>query len=73
MLATGYTQYEYDNCLCIRQYNEGAFIYLLLHVHDMLIAARSKQEVQSLKARLSKEFDIKDLDEAKKILGMEIY
>ena len=35
----------------------------------MLIAARNKTYVQKLKAQLKKEFDMKDLGEAKKILG----
>jgi len=46
--------------------------YLLLYVNAMLIAARNKIHVQKLKTQLKKEFDIKDLGEAKKILGMEI-
>ena len=46
--------------------------YLLLNVDDILIAARNKTHVQKLKAELKKEFDMKNLGEAKKILGMEI-
>ena len=38
----------------------------------MLIAARNIAHVQKLKAQLKKEFDMKDLGEAKKILGMKI-
>jgi len=38
----------------------------------MLIAARKKTHVQKLKAQLKKELDMKDLGEAKKLLGMEI-
>jgi len=37
-----------------------------------VIAAKNKTHVQKLKAQLKKEFDMKDLGEAKKILGMEI-
>jgi len=37
----------------------------------MLIATRYKTHVQKLKAQLKKEFDMKDLGEAKKILGMK--
>ncbi|WVZ54780.1 hypothetical protein U9M48_005529 [Paspalum notatum var. saurae] len=47
-------------------------IYLLLYVDDMLIAAKEKSEIAKLKAQLNKEFEMKDLGEAKKILGMEI-
>jgi hypothetical protein len=45
---------------------------LLLHVGDILIAAKSMKEVTALKAQLSREFDMKDLGAVKKILGMEI-
>ena len=48
-------------------------VYLLLYVDDMLIAAKSKSNIQKLKDLLSVEFDMKDLDVAQKILGMEIY
>nr|GEZ94202.1 retrotransposon protein, putative, Ty1-copia subclass [Tanacetum cinerariifolium] len=39
---------------------------------DMLIACKSKAEIGSTKSLLKREFDMKDLREAKKILGMEI-
>ena len=39
----------------------------------MLIAAKSMCEVDRLKSLLHKEFDMKDLGIAKKILGMEIH
>jgi hypothetical protein len=38
----------------------------------MLIAAKSKKEITTLKSQLSSEFEMKDLGAAKKILGMEI-
>nr|GEX41481.1 retrovirus-related Pol polyprotein from transposon TNT 1-94 [Tanacetum cinerariifolium] len=38
---------------------------------DMLIACKSKAEIGSDKSLLEKEFDMKELEEAKKILGME--
>lgn len=47
-------------------------MYLLLYVDDILIASKDKVEVHRLKAHLSNEFKIKDLGDAKKILGMEI-
>ena len=45
----------------------------MLYVDGMLIATKSKHEIARLKTQLSKEFDMKDLGAAKKILGMEIY
>nr|GEZ20399.1 retrovirus-related Pol polyprotein from transposon TNT 1-94 [Tanacetum cinerariifolium] len=38
----------------------------------MLIACKSKAEIGSTKSLLKKEFDVKELEEAKKILGREI-
>ena len=38
----------------------------------MLIASKNPVEIEKLKAQLKKEFEMKDLGEAKKILGMEI-
>nr|GEV22883.1 retrovirus-related Pol polyprotein from transposon TNT 1-94 [Tanacetum cinerariifolium] len=55
-----------------RSYAPGEYIYQLLYVDDMLIACKSKAEIGSTKSLLKREFDKKDLGEAKKILGMEI-
>jgi hypothetical protein len=38
----------------------------------MLIASKSKVEINRLKAQLRTEFEMKDLGKAKKILGMQI-
>ncbi|XP_060182061.1 secreted RxLR effector protein 161-like [Lycium barbarum] len=48
-------------------------IYLLVYVDNMLIAANSMTGINDLKKLLSKEFDMKYLGEANKILGMEIH
>lgn len=47
-------------------------IYLLLYVDDMLVAAKSKKDIQVLKKSLSSEFEVKDLGSASMILGMNI-
>eukprot|EP00253_Pinus_taeda_P003776 PITA_03776 len=39
----------------------------------MLIASKSMEEINRLKAQLSRKFDMKDLGETKHILGMEIH
>nr|GEW55463.1 retrotransposon protein, putative, Ty1-copia subclass [Tanacetum cinerariifolium] len=48
-------------------------IYLLLYVDDMLIACKSMSEIEYTKGLLRKEFDMKELGPARKILGMEIF
>ncbi|KAH9793888.1 hypothetical protein KPL71_004697 [Citrus sinensis] len=60
-----------DNHVC-RRLPDRAFIYLLLYVDDMLIASKNRDEIERLKKQLASEFEMKDLGDAQKILGMEI-
>ncbi|CAL1393099.1 unnamed protein product [Linum trigynum] len=73
MLELGYNKSPYDCCVYHSKVEDGSMIYLVLYVDDMLIAARSKSDIQKLKGLLSAEFEMKDLGAAQKILGMEIY
>ena len=61
-----------DYCVYVKSLDDCSSIFLLLYVDDMLIAAKSMSEFIKLKILLSREFDMKDLGAAKKILGMEI-
>jgi len=45
---------------------------LFLYIDDMLISFKSRSAIDKLKKQLSFEFEIKDLGETKKILGMKI-
>ena len=58
--------------VCILNLLMDHLYILLLYVDDILIAAKSKKEITTLKKLLSSEFEMKDLGAAKKILGMEI-
>jgi len=72
MRGIKYTRSAYDSCVYFKKCNGDTYIYLLLYVDDMLIASVNKSEVNELKQLLSREFEMKDLGDAKKILGMEI-
>ncbi|GKA83999.1 retrovirus-related pol polyprotein from transposon TNT 1-94 [Tanacetum coccineum] len=72
MLSNGFKRSSYDNCVYYMSYAPGEYIYLLLYIDDILIACKSKAEIGSTKSLLKKKFDMKELGEAKKILGMEI-
>ena len=72
MMGQKYTRSKYDQCVYLRKLQDGSYIYLLLYVDDMLIASKSQIEIEKLKTQLNREFEMKDLGEAKKILGMEI-
>nr|GEW92948.1 hypothetical protein [Tanacetum cinerariifolium] len=56
-----------------KSYALSEYIFLLLYVDNMLIAHKSKAEIGSTKSLLKKEFDMKELREAKKILSMKIF
>ena len=49
------------------------FIILVLYVDDMLIVRKSMDEINKLKARMDRIFDMKYLGAAKQILGIEIH
>ena len=72
MLGYGYSRGDYDNCVYHKKLLNGSFVYLLLYVNDMLIASKSISKINKLKAQLSSESEMKDLEVAKKILSMEI-
>ena len=72
MICNGFIRSSYDSCVYHRKLSDDSFIYLLLYVDDMLIAAKSMSQVNILKKQLSDEFEMKDLDAAKKILRMKI-
>ena len=72
MVSQNFIINEYDHCVYFKSFN-GIFIILALYVDDMLIASKSMEEINRLKAHLSRTFDMKDLGATKHILGMEIH
>ena len=57
----------------MKSLDDGSYIFLFLYVDDMSIVSKSISEVNKLKFLLSREFNMKNLGAAKKILGMEIH
>lgn len=68
----GYVRSEYDMCVYFKVDAKGVYVYMLLYVDDILIALMDKTKIDKLKKILNLEFDMEDLGNAKKILGMEI-
>ena len=71
MHRIGFKRCEVDHCCYVKSF-DNSYIILLLYVDDMLIAGSSIEEINNLKKQLSKQFAMKDLGVAKKILGMRI-
>ncbi|GJR52308.1 retrotransposon protein, putative, ty1-copia subclass [Tanacetum coccineum] len=72
MISNGFSRNNYDNCVYFKEFAPAMYIYLLLYVDDILIACKSKSEIEYTKGLLRKGFDMKELGPARKILGMEI-
>ena len=61
-----------DPCVYVWRFHDDKFIILLLYVDDMLIMGQDADMIHKLKRELSKTFDMKDLGNTNRILGMEI-
>lgn len=71
LFANRFTQSTADPCLFFK--GEGAtYISLIVYVDDVLVVSPSLHLIQELKTLLHEAFTIKDLQEAKYFLGMEI-
>ena len=50
IIGHGYSRSQYDNCVYHRKFLDGSFVYLLLYIDDMLIAAHDISLINELKA-----------------------
>ena len=73
IISLGYNRLSSDHCTYYKRSGDNDFIILLLYVDDMLVVGPNKDQIQELKAQLAREFDMKDLGPANKILGMQIH
>ena len=73
IMSLGYNRLSLHHCAYYKRFEDNDFIILLLYVDDMLVAGSNKDRIQELKARLVREFEMKDLGPANKILGMQIH
>ncbi|KAH9689319.1 hypothetical protein KPL70_015447 [Citrus sinensis] len=70
IMSLGYNKLSSDHCAYYKRFEDNDFIILLLYVDDMLVAGPNKDRIQELKAQLAREFEMKDLGPANKILGI---
>jgi hypothetical protein len=73
MVSLNFTRSEYDQCVYFKKLENNIFIIFVLYVDDMLMERKSMVDINNLKAQFGRAFDMKDLGEAKQILGMEIH
>ncbi|CAM8887156.1 unnamed protein product [Rhodiola kirilowii] len=72
MTDLGFSKSKYDSCLYLKNMNAKYPAFVLLYVDDMLIISESRPIVNNIKSDLKKHFDMKDLGEAQRILGVRI-
>ena len=72
LMNIGFIKSAYDRCVYIKSADGKAVAYLVLYVDDMLVGAENLAEIDIVKQELKKEFEMKDLGEARRILGMDI-
>ncbi|GAA0140720.1 transmembrane signal receptor [Lithospermum erythrorhizon] len=68
----GFTRTLTDHCVFIKRFSNDDFIVLLLYVDDMLIVGKDINKINELNGQLSNVFEMKDLGNARYILGMDI-
>ena len=70
MTSHGYTRADVDHSVYVKIFPGNKFITLLLYVDDMMIASKCKVDIEEVKVLLEREFEMKNLGAASKILGM---
>lgn len=61
-----------DQYVYVRDAQTDKVAYLLLYVDDMLILSGNKKVIKKLKDWLNGKFEMKDMEHASRILGMDI-
>ncbi|KAE8883223.1 Retrovirus-related Pol polyprotein from transposon TNT 1-94 [Phytophthora fragariae] len=70
-LGNGFKSCGADQCVYVKRSKNG-FIYVCLYVDDMIIAAKTSEDIREVKDALKNAFKMKELGPAKSILAMEI-
>lgn len=63
---------ESNHCVYFKRISKENYVILRLYMDDMLVARTRKKDIKNHKERLPKIFNMKDLGEARQILGMKI-
>ncbi|KAK8945162.1 hypothetical protein KSP39_PZI008022 [Platanthera zijinensis] len=71
MVSFGYSQSNADHTLFIK-YRLGKITVLIVYVDDIVITGDDHEEIQNLKQKLAREFEVKDLGKLKYFLGIEV-
>lgn len=73
MRKIGFESSQYDSCVYMKKKDGKSVAFLLLYVDDMLVTGSDINEIERVKYDLKCRFEMKDLGEAKRILGIDIF
>ncbi|WVZ00942.1 hypothetical protein V8G54_027011 [Vigna mungo] len=71
LIKLNFKRCNYDDCVYTLNHG-GEMLYLLLYVDDILIASSDRGMIGETKAKLADAFEMKELGEARRILGIDI-
>lgn len=61
-----------DHCAYFCKYDDDNFYILLLYVDDVVVTKNSKSQISTLKTKLARVFNMKDLGVVNRILKMKV-
>nr|CCA21486.1 putative polyprotein [Albugo laibachii Nc14] len=67
----GFSQCRSDSCIFVRQQG-NSIIYITIYVDDMLVGAKMTEEIEDIHTKPSNRFKMKDLGNARFVLGIEV-
>ncbi|KAL4116578.1 hypothetical protein PRIC2_012030 [Phytophthora ramorum] len=70
-IKIGFRSCGADQCVYVKDTKDN-YVYVCLYVDDMIIAAKTEEEINEVKMALKCAFKMKEMGEVKFILGMEI-
>ena len=71
LMKTGFRQSINDNCLYVLK-NDNEECYVITHVDDMLLAAKTKTVIDKVSKSLNCYFEMKSLGDVKQFLGIQV-
>ena len=70
--AIGAVRSKVDPCLYTWSHPVHGLVYILVYVDDLIVAVKSLEGVQMVKASVSASFDVRDMGEVKDFIGMKV-
>lgn len=68
----GYLQCESDHTLFIKHSCKRKIAIIIVYVDDIILTRDHEEEIRNLKLLLAKKFEVKDFNNLKYFLGMEV-